>query len=64
MRLKFAHVHFIIAWSLFIEVTSNNNGDYKVGVGISDVTGPAAEVGMVKNITVININVIYKKHTM
>lgn len=30
------------------EVLSNENGDYKVGVGIADVTGPAAELGMVK----------------
>lgn len=45
MKLKFAHV--LIAWFLFTEVKSNTNGNYKVGVGISDVTGPAAEIGMV-----------------
>ncbi len=51
MKLKFAHV-LIIAWFLLIKVASNKNGDYKVGVGISDVTGPAAEIGMVKNTTI------------
>ena len=34
-------------WVLFVLVFIKNTSGINVGVGISDITGPAAEIGMV-----------------
>ncbi|ODN01049.1 Neutral ceramidase B [Orchesella cincta] len=46
MFLKLVYVTLSVVLLGFSKVQGNENGEYRVGVGIADVTGPVADLGM------------------
>lgn len=41
------HVHLPVLVTVLLILTKGSKGDYQIGVGVADVTGPVAEVTFV-----------------